>query len=158
MSSLDLPVNIAIPRLIVQNILDECLILMVQNVDVDHIYCSSCLDIQMKLGDKGHLSQVSSFAATTSTGNLNLHLSQKHDIFNRSQKKCTKILGYLKKHKDDQPVGGTSKHEIARNMTLWFCHDLLPFDLVQKDGFLDFFKKMFPVSAFNQLIHLELQL
>lgn len=43
---------------------------------------------------------------------------------------------YLKNYKDDQSV--SLKHKLVQDTTLQFCHVLLPFDLVQKDGFIVF--------------------
>jgi len=97
------------------------------------------------MSDKGHLSsQVANFAASTSTGNLNLHVSCKHDVVCRSDEKCAKILSFISKYKSDQSVGAMSKHEVSRDITIWFCRDLLSFDLVERDDFRDFFKKKVP--------------
>ena len=101
------------------------------------------------MGNHGHLSQVSNFASTTSSGNLNLHLSVKHDIQSKSVEQTTKILGYLKKYSDGQSsadagVGSCSFHELNRDILIWFCRDLLAFDLVEREGFKSFFMKVMP--------------
>jgi len=57
------------------------------SVDEDRLYCRLCIDDQKALGDRGHLSKVTSFAATTSSGNMNLHLSQHHDTVVNSDNK-----------------------------------------------------------------------
>jgi len=44
-------------------------------LDEDCVYCTLCLETQQALGDKGHVSQVTNYTATTSSGNMNLHLS-----------------------------------------------------------------------------------
>ncbi len=115
-------------------------------VDADRIYCSLCLEDQKKLGNKGHLSQVSNFASTTSTSNLNLHLSTKHDIQAKSEEHTTKILSYIKKYskETDIDIGASSSHEITRDIVIWLCRDLLPFDLVEKVGFQSFSAKVMP--------------
>ena len=77
------------------------------------------------MSDKGHLSQVANFAASASTGNLKIHVSCKHDVVCRSNEKCAEILSYISKYKSDQSVGATSKHEVSRDITIWFCRDLL---------------------------------
>ena len=108
-------------------------------LDDDRLYCSVCLDAQKMLGDKGHLSQVSNFANTISTGNLNLHLSQKHDVMTRSEKSA-KIASYFKKYSDFENMfnSAASNHEIQRDIVFWLCRDLLPIDFVQKEGRIGF--------------------
>jgi len=59
-------------------------------LEEDRLFCSARLEVQQNLGDKGHLSQVINFASTTSTGNMNLHLSAKHDIVTSTEEKPTK--------------------------------------------------------------------
>jgi len=111
-------------------------------VDESRVYCMLCLQMQQSMGNKGHLSKVISFAALTSSGNLNLHLSQKHDVIINSEEKCKKIIGYFQKYKDGS--GATSTHEVNRDIALWLCRDLTPFEAVSKDGLRDFFKKNVP--------------
>ena len=116
-------------------------------VDEDRLYCALCLDAQKALGDQGHLSQVASFAATTSTGNMNLHLSSKHDIITSSEDKSNKIIGYLQKYADNDnssSATASSTHELNRDILLWFCRDLISFDAVKKSGFVGFFGKNLP--------------
>jgi len=44
--------------------------------------------------------------------------------------------GYLQKYKKSKPAA--TSHEVNRDPVVWFCRDLLPFELVAKDGFKDF--------------------
>ena len=114
-------------------------------IDENRVYCKLCLDMQQGMGDKGHISKVVNFATNTSTGNLNMHLSQRHDILSNSEEKNRKILGYMTKYSAASSVtGATSKHELNRDMVTWFCRDLLPFDLVSQEGFKGFFTKNAP--------------
>jgi len=57
-------------------------------------------------------------------------------------------LGYLKKGSAGQDSGmSVSSHGLARDILLWFCRDLLPFDLVERQGFTGFFAKNLPHVA-----------
>ena len=117
------------------------------SVDEDRLYCRLCIDDQKALGDRGHLSKVTSFAATTSSGNMNLHLSQRHDIVVNSDNKVQTLMGYVKKYSDEGSVAGpssASSHEVTRDIVLWFCRDLLAFENVGKEGLLDFFRVNVP--------------
>ena len=81
---------------------------------------------------------------------MNQHLSFKHDVIANSDEKYRKILGYMKKNDGSgrsdtsQTKQCTSSHELTQNITLWFCRDLLSFENVCKDGFIDFFTKNLP--------------
>jgi len=116
------------------------------SVDEDRLYCRLCLDDQKALGDRGHLSKVCSFACTTSSGNMNLHLSQRHDILLNTDSKVQTLMGYIKKYSDEGSVTGpsgpscSSSHEVTRDVVIWFCRDLLAFENVGKEGLLDFFR------------------
>jgi hypothetical protein len=114
-------------------------------IDEDRIYCSLCLEMQHAMGDRGHLSQVTNYAAGTSSGNMGQHLSAKHEVSTNSEDKNRKILGYLKKHDNaTSSITATSDHEVARDVALWFCRDLMPFEAIGKNGLVGFFAKNVP--------------
>ncbi len=115
-------------------------------VDADRLYCKLCLDEQQAQGNGGHISEVANFAAKTASGNMNLHLSNKHDIATSTQEKTNKIIGYLKKSTAEHAGKrkAQSKYEVTRDIVVWFCRDLTPFLSVEKDGFTDFFAKNLP--------------
>lgn len=48
------------------------------SLDEDRVYCQLCLEEQKALGDKGHVAKVTNFKSSTSSGNMNLHLTQRH--------------------------------------------------------------------------------
>ena len=97
------------------------------------------------MGDKGQISKVVNFATNTSTANLNMHLSQRHDILSNLEEKNRKILRYMTKYSAvSSVIGATSEHELTRDMVTWFCRDLLPFDLVSQERFKGFFIKNAP--------------
>jgi hypothetical protein len=107
-----------------------------------------CLEMQQSLGNKGHLSLVTSFTSSTSSGNMKLHLSQKHGVETRNEDHNVKILNYLKKYDGEsgsaKTATGTSQHETNRDIALWFCRDLIPFHAVEKEGFRGFFATILP--------------
>ena len=72
---------------------------------------------------------------------MNLHLSVKHNVSVQSQEKSNKILGYFRKYGEgNSQCQATSSHELTRDIVIWFFRDLLAFENVAKDGFVDFFK------------------
>ena len=103
-----------------------------------------CFNERKTLGDKGHLSKVCNYASKTSTGNLNLHLSLKHEISICGEDNFAKILSYFKKYGGENSRKATSSHEVNRDFVIWICWDLLPFDIVGKEGFKSFFEHNAP--------------
>jgi len=49
-------------------------------------------------------------------------------------------MGYVKKYSDEKASTSATKHEVTRDIVIWFCRDLLAFENVGKDGLRDFFK------------------
>jgi len=115
-------------------------------IDESRYYCLPCLESQKAAGDEGHISKVTSFSLSTSTGTISLHLSVKHGI-HENDAKLAKIVGYLKKYDASSSSACSStlsSHEFNRDIALWFCKDLMPFEAVAKDGMIDFFRKVLP--------------
>ena len=54
-------------------------------VDPQRIFCKLCLEEQQKLGNDRYISKVSNFADSTSSGNLNSHLSDRHEVATNSE-------------------------------------------------------------------------
>ena len=77
---------------------------------------------------------------------MNLHLSMKHDVSLNTNDKTNKILKYLQKYNTNNGNNSlcASSHELVRDILLWFCRDLTPFDHVERCGFRDFFAKNLP--------------
>ncbi len=96
------------------------------------------------MDNKGHISSVASFASTTSSSNMNTHLSSKHNISVMTDEKATKIVQFLKPKDAAEGIGALSNYEVARKMVLWFCRDLMPFEAASKEGFMDFFSMNVP--------------
>jgi len=115
-------------------------------VDDTRLYCSPCLESNQKSGQhQCHISSVTSFAKSTASGSINQHLSLKHGIVTARESTLSTMEKYLTKY--DQSSSGTSMatstHELNRDITIWFCRDLLPFEEVEKEGFLAFIEKNF---------------
>jgi hypothetical protein len=113
-------------------------------IDSSRIFCRVCLDEQKTGGF--HLSKVANFSLGTSTGNINRHLLDKHEIAVESSIAGTPlILNYLSKHcsSSGSSVDATcaTEHEINRDILIWFVRDMMAFDNVEKPGFVDFFGK-----------------
>ena len=109
------------------------------------IFCSLCLQKQKNLGNKGHLWEVSNFSSTISIGNLNLHLSAKHDIESKSEEQAKKIFSFMTMYRcDETDVEASLSHEIIRDIVIWLCWDLMPCDLVEKVGFQSFAVNVMP--------------
>jgi len=67
---------------------------------------------QQGAGDARHLSKVATFAPSTSTGTMALHLTMKHNIRYVSHEKTGKILSYLQKYDKCSQPACTSTHEL----------------------------------------------
>ena len=122
-------------------------------VDETRYYCSLYLEAQ-QLHTNGHIFQVASFGLTTSSGNMNLHLSTGHGIQENDNSKIHKVLEYFKTY---QPASGASSsgaltsYELNRDLVLWLCRDLQPFEMVAKESMVDFFKRICQHLHFNLL-------
>lgn len=118
-----------------------------KTIEPERIYCNLCL-VHEQTRDHGHISQVSNFSEKIASGNLNNHLRDKHDISTSGDEQTNRILGYLKKYdptkQTESATAATSLHEINRDLLLWFCRDLEPFEMVSKGGFAGFFAKNVP--------------
>jgi hypothetical protein len=111
-----------------------------KKIDVMRLHCKLCLDDQRKLGDRGHNSLVTNFSSTTSTFNMNQHLSSKHNIsIARDKNMAKKVLEKNSPNENNQAA--TSSYELARDLFLGFCRDIMSFKTVSKAGLTDFFPK-----------------
>ncbi len=112
-------------------------------IDEERYYCSVCLDeVHKSPADKQHISSVQSYKTTTSSGNLITHLAVKHGLEDIKDDTVNRVTNYFKAHASGKPC--TSVHELNRELSLWCCRDLLPFGIVDKDGFRDFIARNFP--------------
>lgn len=114
-------------------------------IDDSRFYCSECLELEKSMPG-GHISKVASFSLTTSTANMNLHLSTKHNINENMETKIAKVVDYFQKYKTSATGSSTaaSQHEFNRDLVFWFCRDLVPFNFTAKPGMTAFFEKNVP--------------
>ena len=104
--------------------------------DESRLYCSVCLESE-KSKCQGHISKVATFSMTTSTGNINLHLSTKHSINENTDTKITKVSEYFQKYNTSSSstiTTATSVYEFNRDLVMWFCRDLVPFNFKTRYG------------------------
>ena len=86
--------------------------------------------------DKQHISSVQSYKASTSSGNVITHLAVKHQLEDVKEEAVNRVTNYFRAHSTATP--STSSHELNRELSLWCCRNLVPFSVVEKDGFRDF--------------------
>lgn len=100
----------------------------------------------MNLNFLGFRVKVKSYNKSVSTGNLTRHLRDDHQI--RDDGNCTanniaKCFTILTPAPGQSGASGEPKLRLARDLALWFCKSLLPFDSVSDEGMVDFFKVMY---------------
>ena len=138
-----------------------------QLIDDTRLYCFPCLE-SIQNGSKQmlqmHISNLTSFGLSTSSGNINQHLSLKHGINTCKENSVQTMAKYLTKYSASLPSTAATAHEFNRDILIWFCRDLLPFEEVEKAGFTAFFTKNFPslpaptgatlsITALNDVYH-----
>lgn len=128
------------------NVWDHYGILLAKNgecLDDQNYYCYPCLQQEKKaleLRKGAHLSKIHKVKLITSSGNLKNHLFTAHKI-NCDKAGFEKQRDKILKNWCTGEVASTSKFDINRDIALWFSVDLLPFNLVNKEGFVNFFRK-----------------
>lgn len=90
--------------------------------------------------DSPVLSKIYGTSDGTSTGNWLQHAAKSHDLLENAADgptiKQRKLTPWLTNVKNVAPA--TSQWEFNRDLGLMICRDLLPFDLVEKTGFVNF--------------------
>lgn len=87
-----------------------------------------------------------SYANATSATVLMQHVAHEHKIQVTSerievkQQKLTDI--FVEKKKDDSRKIADDKFIFSRRLLVWLCRDLLPFNLVEKEGFINFLNSL----------------
>lgn len=99
-------------------------------LDSSRYYCLSCLtDVQSGSSDTStcHISAVSNFSNQTSSGNLNMHLFNKHGIVTAkddgetSKKLSNYFASYVKSDNTNGNRPIPNQHEFNRDVAIWFC-------------------------------------
>ncbi len=112
-------------------------------IDEENYYCNPCLQREQKnfeLRKGAHLSKIHKVKVSTSSGNLKNHLFLVHQIDCDKTENQTKSNNTLKNWCTGE-TASSSKFDITRDIALWFSVDLLPFNIVGKEGFVKFFTK-----------------
>lgn len=104
----------------------------------DLLYCKFCLE-QQKLEPKGHMSKIYSSRKSTATGNHLQHANSKHGKDFQQDQPQPKLTTWLKKVAEHAPA--SNQYEFNRDIALYMCRDLVPFNAVEKQGFRDFCEK-----------------
>lgn len=88
---------------------------------------------------------IHSYASATSATVLMQHLSHIHrtDITTeRNVEKQRKLTDLFIEKKNNAVTNVNEKFVFTRRLLVWLCRDLLPFSVVEKVGFLDFFQSL----------------
>lgn len=88
---------------------------------------------------------ICSYASATSATVLMQHLAHEHRISissERSDQKQKKLTELFVEKKKDGEKKLDEKFVFSRRILVWLCRDLLPFNVVEKVGFLDFFSSL----------------
>jgi len=109
----------------------------------DQLYCKLCFDEQKLLKEKGHVSKIYVAKASTASGNHLQHARVKHGKTFAAEP-SPKLSSWFTKCSSGE--SSTSQYEINRDLALFLCRDLLPFELVDKRGFQEFCGKNFSME------------
>lgn len=116
-------------------------------IDNNTIYCKICFDKQLDEHPDDPLSslavqkQLTHYTENVNTGNMLLHLSTKHGIVSKEQVKITTehVSNFFKPSTYATTKSNKNrKEQLASDLTLMCCRDLLPFSIVSNEGFQDF--------------------
>lgn len=103
----------------------------------DRLYCKLCYQEEIKK-ERGLLTNIYSLSPTSSTSNFFNHAESNHTLlFTKPQ--SAKMTAWVTKTTSCRPAA--SGYELNRDLAVWTCTDLLPFDLVEKPGLKKFNEK-----------------
>lgn len=105
----------------------------------DRLYCKLCFTDEMAK-QQGMLSKVYSLGENTSSGNFLTHAKVAHgDSVTFTKGQSNKLTNWIQAVPKESPA--TTQFELNRDIVLWLCKDLLPFEMIEKQGFQDFNQK-----------------
>lgn len=105
----------------------------------DQVYCKLCLEREKALGQDGRYTRVYSLSSKSSSGNFLNHAATEHDKLKANDSNQRKMDSWLAHSSSDTPA--SSKFELNRDLILWLCMDILPFETISKPGFQKFNEK-----------------
>lgn len=130
-------------------------------VNVDQVYCSACLNAVKEESEDVSFGtvKIKSYNKTVSTGNLTRHLRDDHQIkvekLSRKKAKSNKYFVPSRERKScsakTKPCPKHDKNALAKDMALWYCKSLLPFDSFCDEGMVEFFKKYSVIASENDM-------
>ncbi|CAF4145215.1 unnamed protein product, partial [Rotaria sordida] len=112
-------------------------------IDLEKFYCKICFDkFKSEEPDTVFSSvqkQIGVYSATSATGNMKSHLLAIHRISEPQQTKTTSqhILSMFSRDHHSQKASQL-KQQLGHQLALMCCRDLLPFSIVENEGFQDF--------------------
>ncbi|XP_018360373.1 PREDICTED: uncharacterized protein LOC108759425 [Trachymyrmex cornetzi] len=113
------------------------------------VFCLSCLKTAQKTSESEENEEpfssfvIKSYSNTISTGNLIRHLADSHNI-REDRRKVTehKLTNFFTiRPKNPFRKESDKKWLFGRHLVLMACRDLLPFTIVENEGFRDFLRK-----------------
>lgn len=120
----------------------------VKTVFDTRLHCGLCLANEQKAykdakrvagykGKAGHISNIKSYGLRTSSSSLSDHLFHCHNIdcYQDREEKGSKQGTINKFIKSSEAKPAENKEQLALDLALWFCLDLLPFSTVTGRGF-----------------------
>lgn len=114
----------------------------------DKLYCKLCFEAEMTK-EHGMLSKVYSLGEKTSSGNFLAHAKAAHKestIFLKEQ--SSKLTNWIQTVPKGSPA--TSQFDVNRDIVLWLCQDLLPFELIEKGRFSSIQQEKYSSQFANQ--------
>ncbi|XP_045770021.1 zinc finger BED domain-containing protein 4-like [Maniola jurtina] len=120
-----------------------------RNVLGEQVFCAVCLR-NAKTEDEDVLFskvQVKAYSKSIATSNLLRHLKDAHGLEDTQKSQISNITEFFSPRtpKTRDKYGGSSKKcdkkSLSQDLALWFARSLIPFDTVDNDAMIDFFKK-----------------
>jgi hypothetical protein len=102
----------------------------------DKVYCKLCLEREKALGQEGRFTRVYHLSTSSSSGNFLNHASTEHNTMKANDSNQKKMDSWMVNSSSDVPAN--SKFELNRDLILWLCMDILPFETISKPGFQKF--------------------
>ncbi|CAF3833892.1 unnamed protein product, partial [Rotaria sp. Silwood1] len=112
-------------------------------LDLDRIYCKVCFEnIKEEYPDTSFSSvrrQIGTYSATSGTRNMRNHLLAMHQITEaQAIKKTNKHIVSMFARNRDTTSSSQLKEKLGHQLSLMCCKDLLPFSIVENEGFQEF--------------------
>jgi hypothetical protein len=99
----------------------------------ENVFCRLCFERELQNGSLGRLTNVYSLKKSTASGNLLNHGVVAHNLKKDENPKLDNWLVSVTKSTE-----ASSSYELNRDVVVWLCRDLLPFNTIEKQGFQDF--------------------